>query len=112
MTNLKAPPVLPSLSPQQILMMIARTRLYAFECNFYLFNRDGVARIAYEIVKGCSEDAKAAIVNLSSDGNVKTSSTTGVATVLIMSQEDFGFNQTAVINIEASSLYSGRLMTS
>ena len=65
-----------------------------------------MAQISYEIVKGCSEDAKAAIVDLSSNGNIKTSSTSGIATVLIVSHEDFGFNQTAVINIEVRSLYT------
>ena len=63
-----------------------------------------MARISYEIVEGCSEHAKAAIIDLASDGHIKTSSSSGIATVLIVSHEDFGFNQTAVINIEVSSL--------
>ena len=41
-----------------------------------------------------------AIVDISSDGLIKTTSSSGTAVVQITSHEDFGLNQTAVLSVE------------
>ena len=63
-----------------------------------------MSRLSYELVKGCGSMTSPAIVDVSQDGLIKTTSSSGTAVVQITSHEDFGLNQTAVINIEVGSL--------
>ena len=63
-----------------------------------------MSRLSYELIKGCGSKTSPAIVDISPDGLIKTTSSSGTAVVQIMSHEDFGLNQTAVINIEVRNL--------
>ena len=52
------------------------------------------------MLRGCGSLTSPAIVDISSDGLIRTTSASGTAIVQITSHEDFGLNQTAVINVE------------
>ncbi|XP_068200875.1 nuclear pore membrane glycoprotein 210 [Palaemon carinicauda] len=67
-------------------------------------NRDGNGQMSFAI-EGCSNsDAKAGVVAVSPDGVVKSSSTTGQATVLVTVEENFGVSQTLAVLVEVKKI--------
>ncbi|XP_065051433.1 nuclear pore membrane glycoprotein 210-like [Rhopilema esculentum] len=70
-------------------------------------NKNGLTRLSYDVIKECpSPKTAAGVVEVSQDGIIKTTSSSGMALVKITSHEDFGLNETAIINVEVKAVSS------
>ncbi|CAH3168221.1 unnamed protein product [Porites lobata] len=73
-------------------------------------NRDGSARITYELITDCSQRTVAsnspAVVSVNRGGQLSTSSVSGTGVVLVTIHEEFGINQTAVVHVEVKAVSS------
>ena len=65
-----------------------------------------MSRVTYELVSSCSKDNLNQVISVSTTGQISSHSASGTATVLVTVHEDFGFNQTALIEVEVSYNYT------
>lgn len=73
-------------------------------------NRDGSARITYELITDCSKHNMAssggAVASIGRNGQVSTTSLSGTSVVLVTVHEEFGINQTTVVHVEVKAVSS------
>jgi len=74
-------------------------------------NRDQLTLVTYQILPSSCPTFKRSVVEISSSGEVTASTSSGVANVLVTSHEEFGFNQTAVVQIEVKQVASITLLS-
>ena len=68
---------------------------------FILCNRDKLSRIAYTLLPtSCQNPRQESLIKISPTGEIHTFSSSGVTNAQVTAHEDFGFNQTAVIQVE------------
>lgn len=68
-------------------------------CDAFLSNRDGVGALSYRMLD-CPDQVVTAQVD--DKGLLSSGSLTGVSSLLITSQENFGVNQTLILTVKVS----------
>eukprot|EP00794_Sanderia_malayensis_P016623 gene16623-18313_t len=70
-------------------------------------NRDGVARMSYQVAHCGAKTAKTAWpVSVALDGTISTTTTSGSAVIHVTASEDSGIEQTAVVRVEVKTVAS------
>lgn len=84
--------------------MMNKYDVFVYLFLHFCFDRDRISRVTYELLSPCAKDGMNHVISVSSTGQITSHSSSGSATVLVTVHEEFGFNQTALIEVEVGNI--------